>query len=72
MKRIFYAMMIIKNRLRNSIWDNWLNTCLITYVHKDILKEDENETIYYAMFSIYEASARVIVIKIVIDFDLSI
>ena len=33
-KRVFSAMNIIKNRLRNQIGDQWMNDCLVTYIEK--------------------------------------
>ena len=37
-ERVFSAMNIIKNRLRNQIGDQWMNNCLVTYIEKDIFK----------------------------------
>ena len=37
-ERVFSAMNIIKNRLRNQIGDQWMNDCLLTYIEKDIFK----------------------------------
>jgi hypothetical protein len=37
-KRVFSAMNIVKNYLRNRIGDQWMNDCLITYIEKDIFK----------------------------------
>ena len=37
-ERVFSAMNIIKNRLRNRIGDQWMNNCLVTYIEKDIFK----------------------------------
>ena len=37
-ERVFSAMNIIKNRLRNQIEDQWMNDCLLTYIEKDIFK----------------------------------
>uniref|UniRef100_A0A7N0UEP7 TTF-type domain-containing protein n=1 Tax=Kalanchoe fedtschenkoi TaxID=63787 RepID=A0A7N0UEP7_KALFE len=45
-ERPFSAMNIIKNRLRNSIGDRWMNDCLLTFKEKDIFKSISNETIY--------------------------
>ena len=45
MKRIFFAIKIIKNQLSSRIENVWLNACLITYIHTDVFKEVENETI---------------------------
>uniref|UniRef100_A0A7N0UVT2 TTF-type domain-containing protein n=1 Tax=Kalanchoe fedtschenkoi TaxID=63787 RepID=A0A7N0UVT2_KALFE len=45
-ERAFSAMNIIKNRLRNSIGDQWMNDCLITFIEKDIFKSISNNVIY--------------------------
>ena len=44
-KRVFLAMNIIKNRLRNRIGDQWMNDYLVTYIEKDIFKTIECEEI---------------------------
>ena len=44
-KRIFSAMNIIKNWLRNQIGDQWMNDCLVTYIEKDIFKTIKCEEI---------------------------
>ncbi|KAL4620382.1 hypothetical protein ACB092_06G150000 [Castanea dentata] len=44
-ERVFSAMNIIKNRLRNRIGDQWMNDCLATYIEKDIFKTIECEEI---------------------------
>ena len=44
-KRVFSAMNIIKNRLRNQIGDQWMNNCLVTYIEKDIFKTIKCEKI---------------------------
>ena len=44
-KRVFSAMNIIKNRLRNRIGDQWMNDCLVTYIEKDKFKTIESEEI---------------------------
>ncbi|KAJ0982260.1 hypothetical protein J5N97_010515 [Dioscorea zingiberensis] len=35
-ERVFSAMKIVKNRLRNRMGDSWMNDCLITYIEKEI------------------------------------
>ena len=44
-KRVFSAMNIIKNRLRNQIGDQWMNDCLVTYIEKYIFKTIKCEEI---------------------------
>ena len=44
-KRMFSAMNIIKNRLRNQIRDQWMNDCLVTFIEKDIFKTIKCEEI---------------------------
>ena len=44
-ERAFSAMNIIKNRLCNQIWDQWMNDCLVTYIEKDIFKTIKCEEI---------------------------
>uniref|UniRef100_A0A7N0VH27 DUF4371 domain-containing protein n=1 Tax=Kalanchoe fedtschenkoi TaxID=63787 RepID=A0A7N0VH27_KALFE len=45
-ERAFSVMNIIKNRLRNSIGDQWMNDCLISFIEKDIFKSISNNVIY--------------------------
>uniref|UniRef100_A0A7N0TDF6 TTF-type domain-containing protein n=1 Tax=Kalanchoe fedtschenkoi TaxID=63787 RepID=A0A7N0TDF6_KALFE len=45
-ERAFSAINIIKNRLRNSIGDQWMNDCLITFIEKEIFKSISNNVIY--------------------------
>ena len=44
-ERVFSAMNINKNRLRNQIGDQWMNDCLVTYIEKDIFKTIKCEEI---------------------------
>ena len=44
-ERVFSAMNIIKNWLRNQIGDQWMNDCLVTYIEKDIVKTIKCEEI---------------------------
>ena len=44
-ERVFSAMNIIKNWLRNQIGDQWMNDCLVTYIEKDIFKTIKYEEI---------------------------
>ena len=44
-ERVFSAMNIIKNRLRNQIGDQWMNDCIVTYIEKDIFKTIKCEEI---------------------------
>ena len=44
-KRVFSAMNIIKNRLRNQIGDQWMNDCLVTYIEKYTFKTIKCEEI---------------------------
>ena len=44
-ERVFSAMNIIKNQLRNQIGDQWINDCLVTYIEKDIFKTIKCEEI---------------------------
>ena len=44
-ERVFSAMNIIKNQLRNRIGDQWMNDCLVIYIEKDIFKTIECEEI---------------------------
>ena len=51
-ERVFSAMKVIKNRLRNRIENNWLNTCLITYIDTDVFKKVKNKVIMQRFHSI--------------------
>ncbi|PIN08331.1 hypothetical protein CDL12_19093 [Handroanthus impetiginosus] len=44
-ERTFFAMNIIKNKLRNRMGDEWLNDCLIIYLEIDVFDAIENEKI---------------------------
>ncbi|GJR22881.1 RNA-directed DNA polymerase, eukaryota, reverse transcriptase zinc-binding domain protein [Tanacetum coccineum] len=44
-ERTFSAMTFVKNKLRNSIGDQFLNDCLVTYVEKDIFSEVSDDAI---------------------------
>ncbi|XP_022883726.1 zinc finger MYM-type protein 1-like [Olea europaea var. sylvestris] len=44
-ERVFSAMNIVKNRLRNQIGDQWMNDSLFVYVEKDVFNEIDNKTI---------------------------
>ncbi|XP_022897746.1 uncharacterized protein LOC111411446 [Olea europaea var. sylvestris] len=43
-ERVFSAMNIVKNRLRNQIGDQWMNDSLVVYVEKDVFNEINNKT----------------------------
>ncbi|XP_026403877.1 zinc finger MYM-type protein 1-like [Papaver somniferum] len=44
-ERLFSAMKILKNRLRNRMGDEWLNDCLLAYVEKVIMDSIVNDII---------------------------
>ena len=44
-ERVFSAMKIVKNRLRNRMEDEWMNDCLLVYIEKDIFNSIDDETI---------------------------
>ncbi|XP_016646929.1 PREDICTED: zinc finger MYM-type protein 1-like [Prunus mume] len=44
-ERVFSAMNIIKNQLRNRMGDQWLNNSLIVYIERDVFACIDNETI---------------------------
>ena len=44
-ERVFSAMNIVKNRLRNRMGDEWMNDNLIVYIEKDIFDKVDNEVI---------------------------
>ena len=44
-KRVFSAMYIVKNRLRNRMRDKWMNDSLVVYIEKDIFDKIDNEAI---------------------------
>jgi hypothetical protein len=35
-KRVFYTMSLVKNKLRNSMGDELLNHCLVTFIERDV------------------------------------
>ncbi|XP_078178591.1 uncharacterized protein LOC144572793 [Carex rostrata] len=44
-ERVFSAMNVVKNDSRNSMGDQWLNDCLVTYIERDLFKGVNNERI---------------------------
>ncbi|XP_070682427.1 uncharacterized protein [Malus domestica] len=44
-ERVFSAMNIVKNTLRNRMSDLWMNDCLVAYIEKDIFNSIEEEAI---------------------------
>ncbi|KAF8412061.1 hypothetical protein HHK36_000014 [Tetracentron sinense] len=44
-ERVFSAIKIIKNQLRNRMGDEWMTDCLVTYIEKDIFNSIDNEAI---------------------------
>ncbi|KAK6125832.1 hypothetical protein DH2020_040428 [Rehmannia glutinosa] len=44
-ERVFSAMGIVKDKLRNRMSDEWMNDCLICYVERDICLKLDNEVI---------------------------
>jgi hypothetical protein len=44
-ERVFSAMHVAKNRLRNKIGDQWMNDRLIIYIEKDLFDCVDNERI---------------------------
>lgn len=44
-ERAFSVMSIVKNRLRNSIGDQFLNDCLVTYIEKNVFLKINDENI---------------------------
>ncbi|XP_022891848.1 uncharacterized protein LOC111406697 [Olea europaea var. sylvestris] len=43
--RVFSAMKIVKNRLRNRVGDQWLSDSLVVYIENDILNNIDNDII---------------------------
>ena len=45
-ERVFSTMTLVKNKLRNSMGDNLLNNCLVTFIERDIfLRVSEDDVI---------------------------
>ena len=44
-ERTFSSMKHIKNEVRNSIGDQYLNDCLVCYIERDVFKNVSNEVI---------------------------
>ncbi|XP_052181936.1 uncharacterized protein LOC127794728 [Diospyros lotus] len=44
-ERVFSAMNIVKDRLRNRMGDQWMNDSLVVYVEKEIFSNIDNEVI---------------------------
>ncbi|KAJ6887929.1 hypothetical protein NC652_029053 [Populus alba x Populus x berolinensis] len=44
-ERVFSAVYIVKNRLRNMMGDKWMNDSLVVYIEKDICNKIDNEAI---------------------------
>ncbi|KAL7258692.1 hypothetical protein ACSBR1_004744 [Camellia fascicularis] len=45
LERVFSAMNIMKNRLRNRMGDKWMNNSLVVYIERDIFDDIDNDTI---------------------------
>ncbi|XP_039002228.1 uncharacterized protein LOC120128653 [Hibiscus syriacus] len=60
-ERAFSKMNIVKNKLRNSIGDQFLNDCLVTYIERDVLVQIDDEK-NLKTTSRNESSSRTIVI----------
>jgi hypothetical protein len=45
-ERLFSAMTLVKNKLRNGMGDNPLNHCLVAFIEREVfLKVSEDDTI---------------------------
>ena len=45
-ERVFSAMSLVKNKLRNSMGDELLNHCLVTFIERDVfLKVSEDDIV---------------------------
>jgi hypothetical protein len=44
-ERAFFAMTIIKPKLRNKVCDSPLDDCLATYIERDIFEVEEDDII---------------------------
>ncbi|XP_026416389.1 uncharacterized protein LOC113311804 [Papaver somniferum] len=44
-ERVFSAMHIVKNRLRNSIGNEWLNNFLLTYIERELFRKISTDRI---------------------------
>ncbi|KAL7240722.1 hypothetical protein ACSBR2_006384 [Camellia fascicularis] len=44
-ERVFSAMNIVKNQLRNRMGDKWMNDSLVVYIERDVFDGIDNDTI---------------------------
>ncbi|KAL7218682.1 hypothetical protein ACSBR2_011865 [Camellia fascicularis] len=44
-EKVFSAMNIVKNRLRNQMGDEWMNDSLVVYIEREIFYGIDNDTI---------------------------
>ena len=44
-ERVFSAMSLVKNKLRNSLGDDLLNYCLVTFIERELFLEVKEEDI---------------------------
>ena len=44
-ERVFSAMTIVKNKLRNSLGDQILNDCLIIFIERDLFSQVSNDDV---------------------------
>ncbi|KAK4256472.1 hypothetical protein QN277_009328 [Acacia crassicarpa] len=44
-EQVFFAMTFVKDKLRNRISDDWFNSCVVTYVERDIFATIDDEEI---------------------------
>ena len=47
-ERVFSAMSLVKNKLRNSMGDDLLNHCLVTFIERDVFLEVSEDAIVEA------------------------
>ncbi len=43
--RVFFALSVVKSKLRNSMCDKLLNDCLITFIERDVFSQVSEEDI---------------------------
>ncbi|KAL5561455.1 hypothetical protein UlMin_031202 [Ulmus minor] len=57
-ERAFFAINVVKNRLRNRMEDQWMNDILLVYIERDIFNKLDNELIMQRFQSMKTRRAR--------------
>jgi len=57
-ERVFSALCLVKNKLRNSMSDRLLNDCLVTFIERDIFSTVSEDGIVHAFMAMRKRKAK--------------